>query len=295
MNMDKLDEVDQSSFTMKAQISELIAFKQEQLITLQQAVLSEQSTLVKVKEDIRAEGVTAKHEQQIERQKFRDSLQAEKDTMQAERKSLEALDLEIEGRRKEVEVMEAKAAPIAEALRKLSDERMAIEHQRLRNEELRKENDELANATSTMHEEVSQFKASLLTQQTLLNRQAMEQEHTKNRLEAQQKDVTLQLENLTAIQLNIDPKLAETRQLQEQAERAQHQAEVLREAASKQQAELDKQRADLAILSSQLQAKADALTEYDASLKRTEAELRIKLQQAKLEKVEVVMPEPLKV
>lgn len=289
--MEKLDPHMNGHLELGQQLDELITYKRDTLKTLQQAVISEQATLVNAKQEIERLQREAKYAQQVEQGKFKDSLQAEKEGMQVERRSLEHLDLEIEGRRKEVEVLEAKASPIAEALKKLQDERLAIEQQRIRNEELRVENDHLANATSTMHEEMSQLKIALLRQQTVVNRQAVEQEQTQKRLDSQQKDVALQIENLTAIKLSVDPKLSETRKLQEQAEADRHQVEVLRDAVTKQQSELDKQRSDLAILSSQLQAKADALTEYDASLKRTEAELRIKLQQAKLEKVEVVMPE----
>ena len=289
--MEKLDPVDSGTMDLGHQLDELIAYKRETLKTIQNAVISEQSTLINTKQEIERIQREAKYAQQVEQGKFRDSLQSEKDVIQAERRSLEQLDLDLVGRRKEVEVLEAKAQPIAEALKKLQDERIAVEQQRLRNEELRTENDHLSNATSTMHEEVSQLKATVLKQQVEVNRQAVEQEQTQKRFEAQRKDVSLQLENLTALKTTIDPKLAETKKLQEQAEADRHQAEVLRDATVKQQSELDKQRADLSILSSQLQAKADALTEYDASLKRTEAELRIKLQQAKLEKVEVAMPE----
>src|SRR3990167_3661595 len=289
--MEKLDPVDSGTMDLGHQLDELIAYKRETLKTIQTAVISEQSTLINTKQEIERVQREAKYAQQVERGKFTDSLQSEKNVIQAERRSLEQLDLDLAGRRKEVEVLEAKAQPIAEALKKLQDERIAVEQQRLRNEELRTENDHLSNATSTMHEEVSQLKATVLKQQVEVNRQAVEQEQTQKRFEAQRKDVSLQLENLTALKTTIDPKLAETKKLQEQAEADRYQAEVLRDATVKQQSELDKQRADLSILSSQLQAKADALTEYDASMKRTEAELRIKLQQAKLEKVEVAMPE----
>ena len=289
--MEKLETVTNGTMDLGHQLDELIAYKRETLKTIQNAVISEQSTLINTKQEIERIQREAKYAQQVEQGKFRDSLQSEKDVIQAERRSLEQLDLDLVGRRKEVEVLEAKAQPIAEALKKLQDERIAVEQQRLRNEELRTENDHLSNATSTMHEEVSQLKATVLKQQVEVNRQAVEQEQTQKRFEAQRKDVSLQLENLTALKTTIDPKLAETKKLQEQAEADRHQAEVLRDATVKQQSELDKQRADLSILSSQLQAKADALTEYDASLKRTEAELRIKLQQAKLEKVDVAMPE----
>ena len=277
---------------LRSQMDELIAYKRETLKTLQQAVISEQATLVNAKQEIERLQREAKYAQQVERDKFQDGLRAEKDVLHAERRSLEQLDLEIIGRRKEVEVLEAKAAPIAEALKKLQDERIAVEQQRLRNEELQAQNDHLANAAGTLHEEAAQLQSTLLKRQTEVNRQAVEQEQLQKKLEVQQKAVALQLENLTALKATIDPKLAEDRKLQEQAEADRHQATLLRDATAKQQSELDKQRADLATLSSQLQAKADALTEYDASLKRTEAELRIKLQQAKVEqKVEVQLPE----
>ena len=67
---------------------------------------------------------------------------------------------------------------------------------------------------------------------------------------------------------------------QQQAETDLAQATILHEETVKRQAELDKQRTDLSVISSQLTAKAEALTEYDAKLRHTEAELRIKVQQA---------------
>ena len=290
--MEKLDPVSNGVMDLGSQLDELISYKREMLKIIQHDVINEQAILVNTKQEIDRVQREAKYAQQIEVEKFRQGLQAEKEILQTDRRSLEQFDLELTARRKDVEVLEAKAAPIADALKKLQDERIAVEQQRLRNEELQGENDRLANATSAFHEEVSQLKSSVLAQQTQLNTQRVEQEQATRRLDLQQKDVSLQLENLTAIKQTIDPKLEEVQKLQAQAEADRHQAEVLREAITKQQSDLEKQRADLAILSSQLQAKADALTEYDAALRRTEAELRIKLQQAKVEqKVDVAMPE----
>lgn len=290
--MEKLTPVSNGMMDLGRQLDELIAYKRETLRTIQQAVLGEQATLVNTRQEIERSQREAKYAERVEREKFQETLRLEKEAIQAQRRQVEQYELEVESRRKEVEILEAKAHPTLEALKRLQDERIAVEQQRLRNEELRLENDRLASATSTLHEEVNQLKTTLLRQQTDLNRQAIDQEQTQKRLEGQQKDLTLQLENLTAIKLIIDPKLAEALRLQEQAEADLNQAVVLRDATAKQQSDLEKQRADLAILSSQLQAKADALTEYDATLKRTEAELRIKLQQAKVEQhIDIILSE----
>lgn len=288
--MEKLTEVSNGSTALSAQLDELMVYKQEQLKRLQHDVTLEQSVLAQTKEAIRQAQVQAKYDQQVERQKFLDGLEEEKAALHRERKSLEALDLDVEGRRKEIEILEAKAEPLRQALTKFAEERLAVEHQRLRNEELRQENDQLSSTATALHEEVAMAQRTLATQQARLDAQAREQETLQQRLEVQQKSVSAQVENLTALQKTLDPKLAEVKRLSEQSEANQHQAEVLLAAVQAKESEVAKQRTDLATLSTQLQAKAEALTEYDAALRRTEAELRVKLQQAKVTGVTVEMP-----
>lgn len=290
----KLEELDVSSVNLSEQLGELVEFKKQELTRLQQAVLSEQTTLASVKQGIETEKRQAKYDRQVEAEKAHQKLLQEAEGLQAERKSLERLDLELVSRQKDLEQLEAQAEPIKKSMQKLKDERIAIEQQRIRNEELRTENDRLANTTGALHEEVAQLKASLVKEKTRLQTQATEQDQRQQLLEKQQKDVKLQLENLSSLKGSIDPKLAEVTALQAQAEKDRHQAEVLRDETVKRQAELDQQKSDLAILSNQLEAKASALTDFDASLRRTEAEVRIKLQQAKLEGVDVKAPKPSK-
>ena len=152
------------------------------------------------------------------------------------------------------------------------------------------ENDRLANETAALHEEVTQIRSNLLRERTAVQTQSQEQEQRQVALLQREKDSALQMENLTALKDTLDPKLKEITALQEQAEADRHQAELLRDAPTKHQADLDQQRSDLATLSSQLHAKAEALTEYDAALKRTAAELQIRLQQAKSQGITVSTP-----
>ena len=289
---EKLTEVSNGSWHLTEQLEELIQFKQQELVRLQREVLAEQTTLVSTKQQLDLERRQAKQDRQVEADQFRDGLTAEADTLKEERRHLERLDLEIEGRRKDVEQLEAKSQPILDAIQRLQDERIAIEQQRVRNEELRAENDHLANAMGSAHEEVAQLRATLIAEKTRLERQAVEQEAQKATLDQRTADMTTQVENLTALQKVIDPKLAEMQKAQAKAEKDAQQAQTLLAEVTARQAELDKQKSDLATLSSQLAAKASALTDFDAALRRTEAELRIKVQQATVEsKVEVSMPD----
>ena len=279
---EKLETVPSGSLDPLALFSELKTFKEQALKRLQQECFAEESRLESLKRQIEETQKQATVDANISRQKVDTELRQQADSLQAERKSLERLDLEVEARRKDVEGLEAKAVPIQQALQKLSDERIAIEQQRVRNEELRVENDRLYTSTSAMHEEVNQLKTSLLASQTQVQTQLVLQEQEGQRLAVQATDIALQMENLTALKETLDPKLIALTALQAKADANQKQAEVLYEAITAKEAETAKQKADLAILSSQLEAKASALTEYDASLKRADAELRIKIQQAKV-------------
>lgn len=288
--MRKVTEEMNGTLDQRRLLDDLIQYKQGELNRLQHEVVVTSAEMSRTKQAIDEVKREAKSDALIERNRVLASLEQEKEAVHFERRQLESLDLELNGRQKAMELLEAQGQPIREALTKLQDERLAIEHQRIRNDDLSRENDRLANENSTRHEEVNQLKKGLLTRQVELQRQAVDQEATQTRLEIETKRVTLQIENLSALKKTMDPKLAEVKRLSEQSEKDVHQAVILRDAAAAQQAELDKQRADLAILSRQLQAKSEALTEYDAILKRTEAELRIKIQQAKVEKVEVELP-----
>lgn len=285
--MEKLGSLSEQ-IDMNNQLNELINYRQGLLKNLQGEVVAEQASLVRIKQEIEQARREAKYQQDTDRQKFLANLEAEKQVLQDERRRLERLDLEVEGRRKEVAILESKAAPIKESMKKLSDERLSIEQQRIRNEELRQQNDRLANATSSMHAEVSQLKSKLLEDQRKLGIQFESIHERETALESAKKDTALQLENLSALKETIDPKLAEVRKLQEDAEAQLNQSKLIQESITKQQSDIDKQKADLAILSSRLQAKSDALTEYDSRLRATEAELRIKAQEAK---VKVDVPE----
>lgn len=272
-------------------LTELLTFKRQELSRLQQLVLAEQATLVKTKEEIASAKRQQDYDHRVEREKFLASLEAQQETLRSERRSLEQLDLELEGRRKAVEILEAQAEPIRQARRHLEEERLAIEQQRLRNEQLTVENDRLANSTSALHAEVQQIKDALLKEKVRVSQQAVDQERLQAELDQRRKDIALQFENLTALKTTLDPKLKEIRALKQQSETDREQAKVLHDETIRRQAELDKQRSDLAILSTQLQAKADALTEYDAKLKQTAAELRIRLQQAQMEHGVKVTPQ----
>lgn len=291
----QLPELPSDSYQTNTLLGELIVSKQQTLTHLQDelrkqqhAVLCEQTTLNQVKQQITDAKRQQAYDQQKERDQFRAGLQQEHHGLEAKRRDLERLDLELTSRRKDVEQMEAKAKPITDAMAKLRDERLAIESQRVRNEELRMENDRLANATSTRHEEVAQMKAALVAEQTRVQTRAVEQEQQQASIEQREKDLALKVENLSALKETIDPKLVEVRELEQRASHDRQQAEMIHGDIVTRQADLDKQRSDLATLSSQLEAKASALTEYDVRLKQTEAELRIKVQQAA---VEVTVPE----
>ena len=86
---------------------------------------------------------------------------------------------------------------------------------------------------------------------------------------------------MTALKSTIDPKLKEVTRLSEQAQSDKAQAELLLHQLASERSSLDQQRTDLATLSTRLQAKSEALLQFDEALQRKHAELRVKLQQAK--------------
>jgi len=287
LGMQKIAEVNGQTLDEHRLLSDMVSFTRENLNRLQHTLLNEQTEFNRVKREIEDTKRQAKYDSQVQRQKFLDSLEAEKGKLQTERHSLELLDLELAGRAKDVEALEAKAQPILASLQKLQNERIAIEQQRVRNQELLYENDRLSNEIGTRYEEVKQLKEKLTLDLARVNKQASEQDHVAKRLENQEKDVGLQVENLTALKTQLDPKLSEIKKLQQQAESDREQAKTVREGNLALQADLDKQKSDLAILSSQLEAKTSALLEFDAQLKQLEAEVRVKVQQAQVQKVEV--------
>lgn len=291
--MEKLGNMEDVSIDMRGELNELIEHKKQVLATLHREILQEQISLASAKKDAEEFSKQAKYDRQIELSNFKKSLEHEKLAINSERRELERLDLELESRKKDVEALEAKSRPIQDAINKLRDERIAIEQQRVRNEELRVENEHLANATSSMHQEVADLKAKLSEERNRLAAQSSAQEQDRINIEAAKKDLALQLENLNELKKTIDPKLAEVKSLQASAEKDLEQAKVINESITKERADLDKQRSDVSILSSQLEAKGKALTEFSAQLKRTEDELRIKIQQSQVK--DVKLPEAPKV
>ena len=279
--MAKLEAVPEESMTMKAQLDELIAYKKAQLATLGKEVAAAQIELASTKEQCRQERIQAKYDRDVEQMKFQDGLRAQSEATQAERRGMEGLSLELEGQKKELEILEAKAEPVRQALNQLADERLAVEQQRMRNVELQQANEQLQVSIETSQEALRQLDQHVKGREAKAVAQLQEQEIRQQVLDKQAKDIATQLENLTALKTTIDPKLAEVTKLQQQAEHDLTQAKTIQEAITAQQADLEKQRTDLAILSSQLQAKAEALTEHDIRMKQFEAELRIKAQQAK--------------
>lgn len=275
---EKLASVSTAEVNTISMLDEVKKFKEGEVSRLQGEVFAEESRLSSLKSQIEEAGKDARYQQTIERQKFEQNLQAQHHRLQDERKAIEALDVTLSARLKEVEMLEEKAKPVQDALKHLADERIAIEQQRLRNEELTKENDRLANEVSARHQEVTDLRTTLEQELAKVRSQASLQNTQQEVLDQQAKDVRLQIENLTSLKATIDPKLAEISERQSKAEADREQAALLYDATTKKEAELEKQRSDLSILSSQLEAKSEALTEYSLRLKRAESELRIKIQ-----------------
>lgn len=288
--MSKLPELSLSSMDLSKQLDELLEYKRAQLKKIEQEHSALQIGIAQAKEAIRVAEKDAKYQQEVAHTKHKERLQAEADAIQAYRREVEALDQEVQGRMKEVELLEAKAAPIKEAMRKLADDRLAIEQQRLRNEDLTRTHDQLAASIEVQQAELAQLRHTVVEQQRTVTAQAHAQEARSIELERQAQAVALQLENLTALRETVDPKLKEITKLSEQAARDRQQAETINEGIKSAQADLDKKRADLSTLSSQLEAKGAALNELEARLKHYGEELRVKYQQAKAEKIEMAEP-----
>ena len=288
----KLEELNGNSVNENRVLTDMVAHTRGELNRLQHELVTETAELNRLKRDIEDAKKEAKYVNEIERQKFMQSLEVSNQALQAQRHSLELLDLELVGRTKDVEALEAHAKPIADAMQKLQDERIAIEQQRVRNQELVQENDRLSNEVGTRYEEVRNLETKFKAELKKVQAQAMDQEHLSRKLEKDQKDVGLQVENLEALKSTLDPKLAEMKKMQEKAESDRGQAKVIQEGNLALQAELDKRKSDLAILSSQLEAKGSALLEFDQQLKQLESEVRVKVQQAEVAGIKVSkMPE----
>ena len=287
--MTKVQEVPSETLNESGVLREMIEYKREVLKRIQQDVVREQSILAEIRQQIKIAQGEVQAAQAFEREQFLKGLDAERLSLKGEQQRLEALDLEVNSRLKEVRQLEEQASPIQVAQQALIDERLAIEQQRMRLEELRQETDRLANGIGSLQEEAAQLKAVNVVEVARLHVQAQEAETQERQLNAREQSIATQAENLESLKLVIDPKLAEMTKLQERGEHDLHQAEVIMASVQSKQAELDQQRSDLAILSSRLEAKAAALTDFDASLKHTASELQIKIQQAKIK--DVTLPE----
>lgn len=285
--MTKLDEVSGKDISISEQLTEMIEYKKQELTRIQREVLAEQSILASTKQQQEVALRDAKYQNRIEEEAHQKRIQEQAQPLQGERKEIERLDKEVNTRLKDVETLEAQAAPIHEALQQLKDERIAIEQQRVRNDELQQEYTQLVNATNALHEETSQAKAAMFAEQQRVHVRAVEQEQQQLSLDKREQDVTVALDNLAKIKADVDPKLDLITKHQEAVETALRQTQEIRAEITTRQADMDKQKSDLAILSNQLDARSSALSDYDAGLKRTASALQIKIQQSKMKGVTV--------
>ena len=288
---EKLHEVGTTDVSTIGIINEAIQYKQEELKRLQHETILEQS----IKAGVSREIAQLKTEAKIEATRLKAEAHAELTAAQqaviAVQKSNEYRSMEVEGRARAVTELEALAEPLRLLQATLSNERIAIEQQRIRNEELLREHDRLADEHANLQAEVAQRLAAVVIQETAGRARAGELDQLAASLKTQEAAIAVQSENLTALKTTIDPKLREVAKLSEQSASDLAQTRLLHEATATAQAELDKQRTDLATLSNQLQAKSEALLAFDANLTRTASVLAIKIQQAKLKGIELDAPE----
>lgn len=287
----KLDEASPELVSLSAQLGELIDYRKSELKRLQQETLTEQAIKAGVKRDCEQLKADSQTELRQLKADAKAEIDADRKALQSEQRSLEYQRMEVEGRIREAKDLEAQSEVIRQQQAELASERLAIEQQRIRNEALTRENDRLADTHATAYAELARRESEVVKVETGVRATAAEQDQRAKALTDQETSVHVQVENLTSLKKTIDPKLKEVSKLSEQSSSDRAQQQLLYDATQKAQAEIDQQKSDLATLASQLQAKSEALLAFDAQLKRTEATLNIKIQQAKLKGITLDAPE----
>lgn len=277
-SLEKLDEVKEKDVSLNETLGEMLEFKRNQLTRLQRESLNEQSNLIKLQDQQKSAQSEADYKHRVAEEKHKQVINSQGDVIRMERSRLEQLDEDLVARTKIVEDLESKVAYIKEELNKLDEERISIESQRVRNEEIVVENDRLSNEAYALNEEVSRRTAEVKARETKAKSLLSQAEKQNAKLDKREKDVSLQLENLTKIKKSVDPKLSKIRELSEQAEKDREQSSNIQNNVSLQQADLDEKRTELVTLATQNEAKGKSLIEWELRLKQTEAELKIKSQ-----------------
>lgn len=285
-----LDEVPMETVSLSAQLTELVRYKEEQLKKLQHQSTLETANLMQIRQQQTQARQDLATELATKRQDAEREWQAQQRAFAEEQRVLEFQRRELAGMRREAEAVIAQAEDAREVLRHLRDERVAIEQQRVRNDELRIQNEQLIDRINTQQAEAHRARQLVEQEETRVRAMAAALDERARQLQATEERVRLESENLSTLKDHLDPKLKEIQQQADRASAELAQAKVLHEEIATRATTLDQQQTALVTLSTNLEAKGRALTEFDVALRRTAQELQIKIQQAATKGIKVKMP-----
>jgi len=267
-------------------LKSLVETKQQELKDLNALMTREHVLLSQIRNDQRLE--KQKFDQQLreERRVFDAGLEGERRRLANFKRDLEGVQQETQAQRTELELLFAQAEQIRAERAAAVEARIKMEQQRIRAEELRSQ------AEASLH----QLHAAQSTAQAIHDAQAEERQkldaltielaNQQETLETKANAVALDLEQVTALRHEIDPKLDQLAQREQALLEHQRKLDLQQRSFQEQRTAFEQTRVDLQGLSQRLEAQTQQCHERELRLQQQEADLRVKIQQAKSKGIE---------
>lgn len=268
----------------------MVEAKKEELKDLQALMVKEQGYLKKLRDDQVKERQAVEQELRLRRQEFEREIAGERYRLKALQDNLDQVASDISLQRKELDVLTANAEGIRRERDQAVQERITMEQQRVRAEEVKQQSEQ---TLQQLHAAQSQFES--VQKATEEARTKAEQQDRINiakqeELEAREKAIKLDLDQVTILRQELDPKLEQLTIREVQVQDSLKRVETLQRECAEQKTELAQARTDLEGLAQKLEAKNQQLNEWELRLKQMQSNLYLKIQQAKAKGVDVEVP-----